>query len=98
MKQHNASTIDVLEDRLSAHNHKTLGVAAKIQANLYDLESYLIQIEKNKTNGGFASASSSVDSDQGVARKYRGPCRTQCRRQAQTLRRVGRGSACHCRH
>lgn len=62
MKQHNASTIDVLEDRLSAHNHNALGIAAEIQANLDDLESYLIQVEKNKANRGLASAANSTNS------------------------------------
>jgi len=63
------STIEVLENRLSNHNHDALVVATEIQENLDDLERYLFQVEKGNTSRRFArtlkSANSSKDRNQG---------------------------------
>jgi hypothetical protein len=69
MKFHNVSTIEVLESRLSDHNHDALVVANEIQTNLDDLENYLFQVGKSNSSRRFArgskSANSSKDNSQG---------------------------------
>ena len=63
MKQHNVSTIEVLESRLSDHNNNAQIIAAEIQANLNDLESYLFQVGNNKTDRRPNRATGSASSD-----------------------------------